>query len=92
MTDLTAEEIRAENEALSKAYLLTFRTPWGQKVMLDLMKFCNFRISLPIDDRDTEEGKRQVFLRIQNFLSFTPEELGRLFAGQPIPTGTNPDD
>jgi hypothetical protein len=55
--------------------------------MLDLMKFCHFRVPLPTDDRDTAEGKRQVFLRIENFLNFTPEQLGRLFAGQPIPTG-----
>lgn len=84
---MTEDEIRAANEDLAKAYLLTFRTPWGQKVLLDLMKFCNFRIPLPRDDRDVEEGKRQVFLRIESFLNFTPEELGRLFAGQPIPTG-----
>jgi hypothetical protein len=85
VTELTADEIQEENEALSKAYLLTFRTPWGQKVMLDLMKFCNFRVDLPDDNMEIEEGKRRVFLRIQSFLSFTPEELGRLFAGQPIP-------
>jgi hypothetical protein len=84
---MTPDEIAAANEDLVQAYRLTFKSPWGQKVVLDLMKDCYFRIPLPIEDRDVAEGKRQAFLRIMSFLNFSPEQLGRLFAGQPIPTG-----
>jgi hypothetical protein len=77
-----------ENEELLRAYRLTFNSPAGQTVLIDLMKFCKFRV--PIDDR-LDEGKRQAFLRIENFLNLTPEQLASLYRGQATtaPTGEN---
>lgn len=87
MTEEEAAAVQAANEELIKNYRLTFRAPWGQQVLLDLMAYCYFRVPLPSVDRDVAEGKRQAFLYIMNYLALTPEQLQRLFAGQPIPTG-----
>ncbi len=78
---MTRDEAFAANEALVRAYRLTFNSLSGQEVLIDLMKFCRFRAPLnePIM---LDEGKRQVFLRIESFLALTPEELERLFAGR----------
>ncbi len=81
---MTPEEVKATNEALVRDYRLTFNSPAGQRVLLDLMAFCRFRVPLG-DPIKVDEGKRLVFLRIENFLSFSPEQLQRLFSGLPTP-------
>lgn len=68
-----------ENEGIVRAYRVTFGSPSGQEVMQDLMKFCSFRI--PIEN-ERDEGKRQVFLRIMNFLALTPEQLIAIYSGR----------
>lgn len=82
MTEEDAALINAKNEELSRAYQITFNSPEGQRVLLDLMAFCKFR--LPIDDR-ADEGKRQVALRIMDFTSFSPEQLQELYRGRISP-------
>ncbi len=77
------EEANAANEELIKAYRVTFKTPWAHPVMMDLMAFCHFRTPA---DNQIEEGMRRVFLRIVQFTQLEPEQLLRLYAGQPIPT------
>lgn len=82
---MTPDEINATNETLIRAYRLAFNSPAGQEVLIDLMKFCRFRAPLG-EPLMLDEGKRQVFLRIANFLNLTPEQLQRLYAGHAFTT------
>lgn len=80
MTEQEEIEIRnAEYREVLRAYTLTFNSPSGQVVLLDLMNFCKFRE--PIDDR-VDEGKRQVMLRIMNFTNMSLEQLRSAFLNQ----------
>lgn len=78
---MTPDEAEAINEEAIRAYCLTFGTPVGQIVLLDLMKFCRFRAPLG-DNIKIDEGKRQVFLRIMEFLTLSPDQLKALVAGR----------
>lgn len=69
---MTEDEIKAANEELKRAYDLTFNSPSGQIVLLDLISFCKFRADI---DTPIDEGKRRVALRIVNFTLLTPEQL-----------------
>ena len=75
-------DIEARNADLVRAYQLTFNSPSGQAVLLDLMAFGKFRA--PIEDR-TDEGKRQVILRIMNFTTLSMEQLQAAYRGQTSP-------
>lgn len=79
---MTPEEIEAKNEELQRAYRLTFNSPAGQLVLLDLMSFGKFRVA--IDDR-ADEGKRQVVLRIMNFTELSMEQLQAAYRGRISP-------
>lgn len=86
---MTPEEVAKTievNEALIRAYRLSFGSPAGQEVLLDLMGFCRFRAPLN-EPVLLDEGKRQVFVRIMNFLSFTPEQLQQFYSGRPVIRG-----
>ncbi len=71
------------------AYKATFATDDGQRVLRDLMKFCHAdRTSVTlgphgIDPQATlvAEGRREVWLRIHDFLGLTPDQM-RLLAEQ----------
>jgi hypothetical protein len=76
---MTEEEVELKNHELIRAYQLTFNSPSGQVVLLDLMSFSKFRV--PIDDR-TDEGKRQVMLRIMNLTQLSMEQLQAAYRGQ----------
>ena len=82
MTDEETALVEAKNEELLQAYQVTFNSPAGQTVLLDMMSFCKFRT--PIDDR-VDEGKRQVVLRIMDFTSFSMEQLQALYRGRISP-------
>ena len=67
------------------AYQLAFGTPAGQNVLIDLARFC--RASETCFDADPRkhavlEGRREVWLRIQNHLGLSGEELMALATGQ----------
>lgn len=79
---MTPEEIEAKNDELQRAYRLTFNSPAGQLVLLDLMSFGKFRVA--IEDR-ADEGKRQVVLRIMNFTELSMEQLQAAYRGQISP-------
>jgi hypothetical protein len=79
---LTPEEINAKNEELLRAYQLTFNSPAGQQVLLDLIAFGKFRV--PIENQ-TDEGKRQVILRIMNFSLLSSEQLQAVYRGRISP-------
>lgn len=75
-------DVAANNEELMRAYHLTFNTPAGQRVLLDLMAFGKFRS--PIEDR-VDEGKRQVLLRIMDMTLLTTEQLYALYQARISP-------
>ena len=79
---MTPEQVEAKNEELLRAYRLTFNSPAGQLVLLDLMSFGKFRVAIgdPVD-----EGKRQVVLRIMNFTELSMEQLQAAYRGQISP-------
>ena len=70
-----------------KAYQLTFQLhqPANIFVMEDLAKFCRANEScvVPGDSDKTLvlEGRREVWLRIQQHLHLTPEQLMQLYSG-----------
>jgi hypothetical protein len=66
---------------LVAAYKICFGSPAGQEVLLDLMKFCKFRVAI---DNQIDEGKRQVFLRIETFVALTIEQIHWLFSDRTI--------
>lgn len=57
---------------------MAFRSPEGQRVLADLATFC--RAAEPTYSPDARlhallEGRREVWLRIQNHLQLSPDEL-----------------
>lgn len=70
-----------------KSYQLTFNTPAGQQVLIDLAVFCRANETCVIPgDRDRSlvlEGRREAFLRIQQHLCLTGEQLFELYSGRP---------
>lgn len=68
-----------------KAYQLTFQLnqPANVLVLEDLARFCRAKESCAVPgDRDKTfilEGRREVFLRIQNHLNLSPEQLFTLY-------------
>jgi len=70
-----------------KAYQLALTSPAGQEVLQDLMEFC--RAKKPCFDPDPRihavlEGRREVWLRIEEHLERTSSELYRLYTGQAL--------
>lgn len=65
------------------AYQLAFAEAIKGSVFADLAKFCHaYETTVVPGDRDQSfvmEGRRQVYLRIQNFLERTPDELVVLY-------------
>ena len=76
---MTAEEIKAANEELTRAYQLTFNSPSGQAVLLDLIAFG--RLRAPIENQ-IDEGKRQAVLRIMNFTLLSMDQLEAAYRGR----------
>lgn len=75
----TPEEMLQILDDRKRAYQLTFGTPAGLTVLADLSVFCRARETCVVPgDRDRTyvlEGRRETFLRIQEHLELTPEEL-----------------
>lgn len=78
---MTAEEIKAANEDLIRAYRQCFGSPAGKAVMVDMMKYCCFRKEA---ENQIDEGKRRAFLRIINLTNLTDDQLYGLYAGHDI--------
>lgn len=83
MTQMTPEQALRMLADKQSAYRQTFGTPHGKAVLDDLKPFCRVREScVVLGDRDATyvlEGRREVFLRVQDFLERTPEELLPLY-------------
>ena len=62
-----------------RAYQQAFNTAAGQAVLIDLIPFCRAKETCVIPgDRDKTyvlEGRREVYLRIRDYLDLTPEQL-----------------
>jgi hypothetical protein len=71
-----------------RAYQLAFNTPAGEAVLIDLMPFCRARETCVVPgDRDRTyvlEGRREVYLRIRDYLDLTPEQLVEKYT-TPVP-------
>jgi hypothetical protein len=64
----------------------TFKGPLAHEVLKDLARFCRaFEPTFNVDDRTHAllEGRREVWLRIQNHLNLSPEDLWSLHSGRP---------
>ena len=80
-TQLTAEQatkLRDNTAELQKAYMMAFAGASGEAVLADLGRFC--RADEPCWSEDQRhharlEGRREVWLRIQNELKLPVEEL-----------------
>lgn len=85
----TAEFVEKLKRALFRrqhAYRTTFVGPLGAEVLKDLARFCRAHEStFHVDPRAhaLAEGRREVWLRIQNHLQLTPDELWELQSGLP---------
>ena len=68
------------------AYRATFKGPLAETVLADLARFCRAHQSTFLPDARAHavlEGRREVFLRIQNHLKLTDEQLWELYSGLP---------
>jgi len=76
------------------AYQHVFNTPQGNTVLGDMGAFCRARETCAVPgDRDRTwllEGRREVWLRIQDFLEHTPEDLVKMFT-KPLNGGKTDD-
>jgi len=75
-------------------YLTTFRSIAGQAVLTDLARFCHANKSTFDADPQVAaalDGRREVWLRIQNHLNLTSQELYQLLDGRPV-DGLNPSN
>lgn len=76
-------------------YGLAFLSPAGQRVLIDLARFC--RANETCFDADPRihavaEGRREVWLRIQDHLRLTPEQLATIRVGDIfVPQGAEKD-
>ena len=67
------------------AYTSTFKGPLGEAVLADLARFCRAHKSTFNDDPRAAaklDGRREVWLRIQEHLKLTPDELWSLYDGR----------
>ena len=76
-----SHEDHKELSALREAYTAVFTGPHGERVAEDLARFCYAdRSTFDADQRKHafKEGRREVFLRIQEYLDLSLEELTAL--------------
>ena len=82
MTDEQKKLARSVLSQRRKAYALTFNNEESKKVLLDLAKFCHANESCFHPDARVHaviEGRREVWLRIQQHLNLNDEQLTALF-------------
>lgn len=68
------------------AYRVTFKGPVAEIVLKDMARFCRAHESAFHPDARAHavaEGRREVWLRIQNHLKLSPDELWQLYSGRP---------
>lgn len=68
------------------AYQTTFKGPLAEAVLKDLARFCRAHESTFNADPRAHalaEGRREVWLRIEQHLKLTPGQLWELYSGRP---------
>lgn len=68
------------------AYRSLFKGPYADVVLKDLARFCRAHEStFNADPRAhaVAEGRREVWLRLQNHLKLSPDQLWQLYSGRP---------
>jgi hypothetical protein len=73
---MTSEELEFLTER-KRAYQHTFKSPAGEAVIRDLVRYCCVKVTTKGDPM--LEGRRQVFLRIQQHLELNPEDMFRVY-------------
>jgi hypothetical protein len=80
---MTPQEALAVFTDCKRAYQLAFGSAPGKAVLADLIPFCRVRETCVIPgDRDRSlvlEGRREVYLRIMDYMELSPEELVERF-------------
>lgn len=85
---MAKETTREAFDDRCRAYKLLFGSPAGAEVLADLAVFCRANASTFHPDprlHAVAEGRREVFLRIQNHLRLQTEDIFTLLGGQ-MPT------
>lgn len=80
------EKLRVALGERRYAYQKTFQGPLADVVLKDLARFCRAHESTFHTDARAHavaEGRREVWLRIQNHIRLSPDELWRLYSGRP---------
>jgi hypothetical protein len=76
---MTPEQALAIFTDCKRAYQIAFGTDAGKAVLIDLSPFCREKETCIVPgDRDRTyvlEGRREVYLRIKDYLDLTPEQL-----------------
>ncbi len=88
----TAKAIKELFRSRSTAYKQVFKKDdkWSTIVLLDLAKFCQAHDSTYQKDERLQtvlEGRKQVWLRIQNYLQLDDEQLFNLHSVKYLPKG-----
>lgn len=81
MLEELREKARRFLGARQYSYQKTFRNSPGEVVLKDLAKFCRANVSTFHEDPRAHalaEGRREVWLRIQQHLQLSPDDLWRL--------------
>lgn len=95
MKAVLTSEAKLEFNERKKAYQLAFNSPMGRAVIEHLAPFCRAKATcVVIGDRDMSyvfEGRRQVYLMIQDYLDLTAEELIEKYTLRPAEGATSHD-
>lgn len=79
MTRLTPAQALEIETNCKRAYQLAFGIPGGEAVLMDLTRFCRGRETCVMAGQSdltyVLEGRREVYLRIRDYLDLTPEQL-----------------
>lgn len=85
MTNDLLEKARQFIAGRQYAYKKTFQGPLGEEVLKDLAQFCRANSSTFHEDarlHAVAEGRREVWLRLQQHLQLSPADLWRLTSGR----------
>ena len=85
MIDSLFEKARQFVLGRQYAYKKTFEGPLAEEVLKDLARFCRANTSTFHEDarlHAVAEGRREVWLRVQNHLNLSPADLWKLASGR----------
>ena len=79
------DKLRSIFSTRQRQYQQTFKSPVAKEVLRDLARFCRANTSVYHESQratDIAIGRNEVWLRIQNHLQLSPDELWRLTYGE----------